>query len=118
MHFICVLKMTQMVCLFFFFPLETESADYTCDSILGSCEYIIELLLQRFAFAEGPVGVLLMAKNDVVEDGLGDAEPGNHLTVNLGTLRADAHFLSMPEVDEQLEQGERENKEVKASLHN
>lgn len=50
---------------------------------------LVKLLLERCGFTEGPVGLLLMAEDDVVEDRLGHAEQSRHLGVNLAALCRD-----------------------------
>jgi len=53
---------------------------------LARLEDVVELLLERGRLAEGPVALLLVAEDDVLEDGLGDTELSRHLLVDVGAL--------------------------------
>ncbi|KAI3477171.1 hypothetical protein L1887_61165 [Cichorium endivia] len=57
-------------------------------------EDIVELLLQARGLGEGPIAVFLMAEDDVLEDGPGDAEEPWDLLVELGALCGEGAALS------------------------
>ena len=60
---------------------------------LGCLEDVVELLLERSRFGEGPVRVLLVAENDVLQHALGDTKQMRDLLVNLGALGRDSCTL-------------------------
>ena len=49
---------------------------------------LVELVLDLGALLQGPVGVLLVAEDDVVQDGPGDAQVLQHHRVHVRTLAA------------------------------
>lgn len=49
-------------------------------------EDLVKLLLERSGFAERPVGLLLVAEDDVLEDGLRDSEQTRNLGIDLAAL--------------------------------
>jgi len=55
----------------------------------GGLKDLIELFLERSRFTERPVGLLLMAEDDVVEDSLRDSEQSRDLRVDLAALGRD-----------------------------
>src|SRR3569833_102944 len=54
--------------------------------VLLGLEYLVELLLQRTRLAQGPEGLILVAEDDILQDGLGDAELDGDLLVQLSNL--------------------------------
>ena len=54
--------------------------------ILGGGEDIVELLLQESTLTQRPVRVLLVDKDDVVENSGGDTHQGGDQTIHLGAL--------------------------------
>lgn len=54
-----------------------------------SLEDLVELLLEGSRLAERPVGLFLMAEDDVVEDSLRDSEQPRNLRVDFAAFRRD-----------------------------
>jgi hypothetical protein len=68
--------------------------------ILGRFKDIIKLLLQRRRFREGPVRLLLMAKDDIVENRSGDTHETGNFFVHFRTLGRDCvSLIPHPELD-------------------
>jgi hypothetical protein len=51
--------------------------------VLGRLKDLVKLLLECCRLGQGPVGFFLVAKNDIVEDGPGDAEQARNLVVEI-----------------------------------
>ena len=65
--------------------------------ILGRVKNLIKLLLDFAALLQGPVAVLLVAEDDVVEDGSRHPEQVEHLRVDIRTLAAHGGLLPVGE---------------------
>lgn len=57
-----------------------------CDDSLARLKDVVKLFLERSGFAERPVGFLLVAKDDVLEDRARDAELRGDFLVEVGAL--------------------------------
>lgn len=67
-------------------PRPTEDRHEVKADSLARLKDVVKLLLERGRLAEGPVALLLVAEDDVLENGLGHAELRGDLFVDVGAL--------------------------------